>query len=253
LRAVLLVGVEGQPEGLTEGLLALVRAYAPRLPPADVVRLLTILGESEERVRRSGNARLAVEVLLLRWAMADRTVELSEVLDALKGVGRSDSRTVGQPPQRLTPPVMRDVVPPAPDRQTVRPSDGPTPPVKGELSLAHLAAVWSSIVADARTRAPMLGSLLAEAQVAGLDGRVVTLRPAHPAHAEGLERQRELIGQLMGRYVTEAPRVKVAAAVAERPVRLTEEGANAERLKVLRAKDPTLSAAVDALDLELLE
>ena len=35
--------------------------------------------------------------------------------------------------------------------------------------------------------------------------------------------------------------------------RMTEQGATAERLKSLRAKDPTLSAAVDALDLELLE
>jgi len=34
---------------------------------------------------------------------------------------------------------------------------------------------------------------------------------------------------------------------------MTEERATAERLKTLRAKDPTLSAAVDALDLELLE
>ena len=100
LRALLLVGVGGEPEGLTEGLLALVREYAPRLPPADVVRLLTILDESEERLRRGGNIRLAVEVLLLRWAMMGRTVQLAEVLDALKGigpsVGQSDSRTVGQ-------------------------------------------------------------------------------------------------------------------------------------------------------------
>jgi len=35
--------------------------------------------------------------------------------------------------------------------------------------------------------------------------------------------------------------------------RITAAGASAERLKSLRAKDPTLSAAVDALDLELLE
>jgi len=55
-------------------------------------------------------------------------------------------------------------------------------------------------------------------------------------------------------------RVKLAPAgvgdprtPVERPVRLTEEGANAERLKSLRGKDPTLNAAVDALDLELLE
>src|SRR5207249_2651362 len=60
LRALLLVGVGGQPEGLTEGLLAVVRVYAPQLPPADIVRLLTILSESEERLSRSANQRLLV-------------------------------------------------------------------------------------------------------------------------------------------------------------------------------------------------
>src|SRR2546430_14132503 len=49
LRALLIVAVGGEPDGLTEGLLAVVRQYAPQLPPADVVRLLTVLDESEER------------------------------------------------------------------------------------------------------------------------------------------------------------------------------------------------------------
>src|SRR2546427_13033595 len=84
-RALLLAGVGGQPEGLTEGLMGVVREYAPQLPPADIVRLLTILSDSEERLSRSANQRLLVEVLLLRWAMLDRTVDLGEVLEALKG------------------------------------------------------------------------------------------------------------------------------------------------------------------------
>ncbi len=93
LRAVLLVGMGGQPEGLTEGLGQLVRATAPRLPPADVVRLLALLADIEPQVRRSGNPRLVVELLLLRWAMMDRTVELAEVLRALdKGDGRRRCR-----------------------------------------------------------------------------------------------------------------------------------------------------------------
>src|SRR5207245_11166605 len=111
-----------------------------------------------------------------------------------------------------------------------------------------------------RMRSPMLGSLLAEAEVIAVDGRVVTLRPGNFGHAEGLERQRETIAQSLGRYVAEAPRVKIAARdtggtprPSERPERRTEGRASAERLKTLRANDPTLSAAVDALDLELLE
>ncbi len=77
-------------------------------------------------------------------------------------------------------------------------------------------------------------------------------------HAEGIERQREAIGQLLSRYSSEPVRVKLQGGgsgerSAPPPSRLTAEGARAERLQTLRAKDPSLNAAVDALDLELLE
>ncbi len=245
LRALLLVGVGGQPEGMTEGLSAVVREYAPQLPPGDIVRLLTILSESEERLSRSANTRLLVEVLLLRWAMLDRTVELSEVIEALgKGdVGRGTGTTG---PASVPAPAV-----------PVPPPSSPVPGQKLEPTLDNVRSIWAHVISDARAKSPMLGSLLAEADVVGVDGRVVTLRPGHAIHAEGLERQRDAIAQSLGRYVSEAPRVKVVAGSAPPPAappeRITEQGANAERLKSLRAKDPTLSAAVDALDLELLE
>ncbi len=251
LRALLLAGVGGQPEGLTEGMQEVIRRHAPRLPPPDVLRLLTILGESEERIRRGGNTRLAVEVLLLRWAMADRTVEIGQVLEELgRGPGARGPGMTEPPSARAPspPPQLRDSTPPAP----VPGPQAPGPASKGPLALEHLRSVWPQIVSDARAKTPLLGSLLAEAQVAAVDGATVMLRPGNAGHAEGLERQRELIGQLIGRYVTEPPRVKLSAA-GERPVRLTAERANDERLKALRAKDAGLNAAVDALDLELLE
>ena len=248
LRALLLVGVGGQPEGLTDGLLAVVREYAPQLPPADVVRLLTILGESEERLSRSANQRLLVELLLLRWAMLDRTVEISEVIEAL---GKGDAGR-GKGPAAAAPP--------SPPLQSPPPHSPPpySPPgQKLEPTLDNVRSAWSSIVADARAKTPLLGSLLAEAEVVAVEGRTVSLRPGHAVHAEGLERQRETIAQSIGRFVSEAPRVSIVAggstAAAPPPERLTERGATAERLKSLRAKDPTLSAAIDALDLELRE
>ena len=245
LRALLLVGVGGQPEGLTEGLMSVVREYAPQLPPADIVRLLTILSDSEERLSRSANQRLLVEVLLLRWAMLDRTVEIGEVLEALKGptAGRPDGRTNPSPAPSHTPTVS--------DRPAVRPSDRPTGQ-KLEPTLENVRSIWAQVVQDARAKTPLLGSLLAEAEVVAVEGRIVTLRPGHAVHAEGLERQREIIAQALGQYISEAPRVAVAAGGASAE-RITLAGASAERLKSLRAKDPTLSAAVDALDLELLE
>ncbi|MBI1967012.1 MAG: DNA polymerase III subunit gamma/tau, partial [Gemmatimonadetes bacterium] len=66
LRALLVVSLGGEPEGLTEGMQALIRRYGSLLPAPDVVRLLTILSQMEAQIRQSGNTRLAVEILLLR-------------------------------------------------------------------------------------------------------------------------------------------------------------------------------------------
>src|SRR5438132_3159878 len=232
LGALLLVGVGGQREGSTEGLMAVVREYAPQLPPSDIVRLLTILSDSEERLSRSANQRLLVEVLLLRWAMLDRTVELSEVLDALKKDGPM-GRWADGPSQ------TKPVEPNSPSAQPpIRPSRPPGK--KLEPTLENVRAVWAHVVSDARAKTPVLGSLLAEAQVVAVDGRIVTLRPGHAVHAEGLERQRETIAQMLGQYISEAPRVAIAAGGiggggggggGGGVDRITPAGASAERLK----------------------
>ncbi|HUL03742.1 MAG TPA: DNA polymerase III subunit gamma/tau [Gemmatimonadales bacterium] len=264
LRAVLLVGVGGEPQGLTEGLAALVRRHAPALPAPDVVRLLTVLGEVERQIRASGNARLAVEVLLLRWAMMGRTVELEEVINALKGKGE-EGRGTGEEGRgkgtagagSVAPPQMRD---PAPT-----PSTPPVPlpaspvPEKGPLTLDRLRSLWPQLVVDARARSPILGALVAAAEAASVEDTMVTIRllDDNPVHAEGLERQRDVLTQLVGRYVNGAVRFRLGTAVPQgaraRPARITEDSARVERLAHLRGKDPSLDAAVDALDLELLE
>ena len=255
LRAVLLANLGGKAEGLTEAMAGLVERYCSLLPAPDVVRLLAVLTELEPQLRTSGNARLVVELLLLRWAMMSRTVELEEVLRAL---GKEPGK--GEPPGKGSPAVLRDAVSPLPPSPAVPPAvSPPIPPERGALTVERLRGLWSRIVEDARAKSPMLGALLERAEVVSVDGIGVSIRPldTNPVHAEGLERQREALALLVGRYVTEPVRIKLQGAGSgersARPGRLTEEGARAERLKALRAKDPGLSAAVDALDLELLE
>src|SRR5881394_1774739 len=210
LRALLQVGVGGQPEGLTEGLGTVVREYAPQLPPADIVRLLTILADSEERLSRSANQRLLVEVLLLRWAMLDRTVELSEVLEALKE----------GTPAPVAPPVPRAAAP-SPPLQSAPLQSAPlqSPPVgkKLEPTLENVRSVWPQVVQDTRAKTPLLGSIVADVEVMAVEGRTVTLRPGNAVHAEGLERQRETIAQSLGVYISEAPRVKFVTGTAAGP------------------------------------
>src|SRR5207237_926175 len=55
---------------------------------AAVVRLRAVVAELEPQIRASGDARLGVELVVLRWAMMARTVELKAVIEALgKGEG----------------------------------------------------------------------------------------------------------------------------------------------------------------------
>src|SRR5262245_41358600 len=93
LRTLLMLKVGGKPDGLTEALRHALEQHQDRLDSGDIRRMLKLLSESEPAVRRTGNPRLGVETLLLRWAMMDRTVDLAAVLG---GSGKMDRRTDGQ-------------------------------------------------------------------------------------------------------------------------------------------------------------
>jgi DNA polymerase-3 subunit gamma/tau len=272
LRAVLQTGLGGEPEGLTEGMAELVKKYGSLLPAPDVLRLLTVLGAMEAQLRSSGQPRLVVEVLLLRWAMMDRTVEIADVLTALRtdgekgGGGKSDGPKSDGLKQGNS--VLRDVAPRSAASVASPPVVSPSvasstvqTPERGPLSVDRLRARWPSIVAQAQG---FLATLLADTEVRSVAGETVTLASA--GHAEGLEHKREAIAKLLAPWVDGAVRVAVERSPEPgsrphdptsprppRPQRLTEQTANAERLKVLRAKDPSLGPAVDALDLELME
>src|SRR5439155_538208 len=87
-------------------------------------------------------------------------------------------------------------------------------PEKGPLTVDRLRALWPRIVEDARAKTPMLGALLQVSEVVGVDAGTVTIRllDTNPVHAEGLERQREVLAQLVARYVTEPVRIKLQGA-----------------------------------------
>src|SRR5437868_7547498 len=206
LRGVLMANLGGRPEGFTEAMQALTEQHRAPLPAPDVVRLLGVLTELEPQLRASGNARLVVELLLLRWAMMARTVELAEVINAL---GKEPvERPVERPGKGNPAPVMRDsaVTPPSPAvPRAVSPA---VPPEKGPLTLDRLRSLWPRIIEDARREKPMLGALLPAVEPTAITGTTVGVRVLDPVHADGLERQREALAQLVGRYVSEPVRIK---------------------------------------------
>src|SRR2546422_1041290 len=192
------------------------------------------------------------------FPLVDRLVEAEAVIKAL---GKEPGKWEGGRGKSGSTPVLRDAAPASPSPLPPSPAVSPAAvPEKGPLELDRLRGLWPRIVDDARARSPLLGALLAVTEVAVAQGGTVGIRllDTNAVHAEGIERQREALAQLVGRYVTEPVRIKLQGAGSgerspQRASRMTEEGARQERLRVLRAQDPNLGAAVDALDLELLE
>ncbi len=242
LRALMMLQVGVDPEEITESLRAALEEYKEQLTEGDVLRMLRLLAESENAVRRSGNARLAVETLLLRWTMMDRTVDLASVI-------------AGSPPPGPAAPRP----PRAPKAAPPRVPASPLP--RGEaatgLDLDALITAWDSVVARGREQGSFLGAALLVCNPVSIQGNVVRLEltEENPMYREALERQSGAVDAIITAVAGTAARVEVAppATAARPPERLTEEAVRAERLTKVRKKDPTLDAAATVLDLEVLD
>ena len=272
LRALLMVQLGARPEGLTDGFRQMLDAFRDKLQPGDLLRMLKLAGEAEGAVRRSGNQRLVVETLLLRWAMMDRIVDLEKAL-AGGGTGGGGGPTAPMTPASSPKSVSeggagnwRTIVPkpdapaPKPAPPTAGPPDRPT--AEGmEFSIVALKAVWPQILDAVKTEKRLLGAALGDTTLTEVAPPLVavTLKEENPMVAENLERSREVIERIIGERVGAPVRLEVRPPVATggagapRPKRRTDASDRAERMQELRAKDPALDAAAEALDLELTD
>jgi DNA polymerase III subunit gamma/tau len=267
LRALLMLQLGTPPEGLTEAVHQVLERYRDRLEPGDVVRMLRLLTDSEAQIRRSASPRLAVETLLLRWAMMDRTVDLREVLQGREtpgrpatgaGRGQGASPTVpaagGQTPQEAR--ILRDVAPAASPSTSAAPAAATIrQPATG------IAEAWPDIVADVRSRTRFLGEALAGTTPAPVEGSTLplVLAESNPLFAERIQAEAAAVEEVVRRHTGQALRIRVTVgeartgAAAPPPRTLTESSLRADRLRSFRAKDPALDTAADALDLEIVD
>jgi DNA polymerase-3 subunit gamma/tau len=288
LRALLATGLGGKPDGVSAELAAQVTRVAPSFETGDVLRMLRALEEAEDPIRRGPNPRLALETLLVRWTLMDRTVQIAEILAGRSG-GQPPDGTAGggAQPQALREPnrpaASSRIAEPGsvpgpgaasaaapPQRSPAAPAAPPVPahrerPGAGPLTLERVRAAWPDIVAAAKAEKPMVGNALEDARPASCESGVIRLAclGANPLSREGLSRNRQAVESVIGRVLGAPAKVALADAdpparsgppeSAASPQRLSASGAKAERLQALRRRDPALDSAIDSLDLELLE
>jgi DNA polymerase-3 subunit gamma/tau len=261
LRALLMLQLGTEPQGLTEAMRQQLESYRSALASGDVMRMLKVLADQEQGFRRSGNPRLMVETLLLRWTMMDQVVDLERVLASLGG------KPPAPEPRPVAPRVMKDPAPrpvsPPLEAAEAMPQPVARPVVETvSFTVASLEAAWSGIVADARKESPFLGEALGAARPIGAAAPQVTieLQDPNPVIAERLNRQRDVVQSIISRYVGSPVQLALGSATPSpddsapgKPRRMSDAGARAERLRTLRKKDPALDTAADELDLEIVD
>jgi DNA polymerase-3 subunit gamma/tau len=291
-RAALAVSLGASPDGISSALQQTVRERAADLAPGDLLRILRSLEEAEEIIKRGQAPRLSLEMLLVRWAMMDRTVEIAELLrgtgsrepGAARSVSVSSIAAIGPGPSGPTP----DSRLPNPAPAAAIAPAGPTPDSRlpaSSLTANTVRGSWPGILDALRVDKKMIAAeMLSETEVAAVQGDVIVLRPqpGHSLGADSIERYKVAIESAASRVLGSPVRVglegaELPAALPSRrpaaqpaepanvpvadgpapgprpPQRVTVSGAKAERAKALRGKDPALDSAMDALDLELLD
>jgi DNA polymerase-3 subunit gamma/tau len=252
LRHLFFMILGGTPDGLPDDLRQVLERHRSGFKEGDLLRMLKLLTETEAALPRSPNARLLVEMLVLEWTLLDRTVELAEVLAAVRA-GRTG--TPDNPgPSRAGAPARAESVP--------TPAAPPPPPrpAPGTPALETLRDAWPTVLDAVGRQRRMAREALTQAALVAFEGGQVVLEVTDAVQLEGLERSRvivrDAISQVLGGRVDVVFRGP-ASEVAEKPRgdarRLDRKGDREERLRSYRAQDPSLDAMTEALDLELLE
>jgi DNA polymerase-3 subunit gamma/tau len=291
LRAQLAIVLGGSAADMSEHARAALEARREQWSASDLLRMLAALGELEPRIRKSGQPQLLIETLLVRFALLDRTVEIEDLLRGLAegGGGRergaepggvaadprprevsSSPRPGVQPPRSLQPPPAD--LPLAPPRPTtladvsrpvaaVRPErEAPVAPL-ATLELARLTARWDDLIAHLRAEGRhLLATALEHALPVAVTaaGEVnIELTEPNEIHERAIENGRADVVTALGHWFADVRRVHLRKnaerAAATPPRRVTDEMVRSDRLTALRKRDPLLGAAIDTLDLDVVD
>jgi DNA polymerase-3 subunit gamma/tau len=265
LRALLRLRLGGPPPDLREDLVEAFRSRAQGFSPADLVRMLSLSSELEGTgsLRRSGNPRLILEMLLLRLSYLDHTVDLEALI---RGLGGAPSPGGAAAPERERARAGRPSAgtKPAAGPGRAAPSTAATPaPPPAETRTrerppASVQEAWHTAIEGGGKLPAGLGLLLRGAVVReDVPGSIGVSLPSGPAQERlelpAIRRQLAVaLSEALGRPVD-------LSLGDERPGppemggRVTAQTVREGRLRELLEREPLLGPAVEELDLELLE
>ena len=269
IRTLLRIRLEDgdEPPDVAPHLADRYRELSGRFAVGDLLRMLSALAELDVdgNFRKSEQQRILIEVLLLRFAMMDRTIELEELLEAAK----SDNPGSGTEPRRRNLPARTtasgrpadaESAESARSAESADSADSADAPVSrgatGGFPASSVREAWLGMIADGRVLRPGQGIALRAVELGqlGADGELavtaVAGTPGAEVLADAVTRRRieeELSGRL-GRPI----RITLQEASGGKE-RVSEGSKRRQRLEQLVEGDEGLQELVDELDLEIMD
>jgi DNA polymerase-3 subunit gamma/tau len=274
LRAQLAVVLGGTPPGVSERMREELEARRERFTAGDLLRMITALADLELPFRRSGQQQLLLEGLLVRFALIDRTASLEEVLRGFAGgapakgstVPRGEDRGVARSPERgasaVAAPPARSPAPPMLTPPAPGPAVRPAAAVESvPLDLNHVVGRWDELIERLRAdRKTILASALEHTTPVAVNAKgevAVQLDQPNDFLRQAFEAGRAELVAILRAWFPTVTRVQLAperdTTPVQPPKRLTDEMVRTERLSALRKSDPMLGAAIEALDLDVID
>ncbi|CAN5267938.1 DNA polymerase III subunit gamma/tau [soil metagenome] len=233
-----------------------------------LLRMLTLATDEEQVFRRSSQQALVLEVLLVRLALLDRTIDIEPLLAALQGGGGGAGAVRPGAASRTTP--LREPrstggakgAEPAGGAEKATAVSRDSDPGEA-LSLDLLLGAWDEVLDAVHAARPTLAALLRGVRPSRCTAEEVVL--AVPADAEFRREQLAirgalgpLVGVLQGRWNFEGqvlvagPEAAATASGPARPVRPEHRDVAAREVATRLEGDPLLRQIVDLFDADIV-
>ena len=308
LRAQLTVELGAEPHDVSDRARKALHDRKGRLPSGDVLRMLSALSELEPKFRRSSQQQLLLELLLVRFALLDRTVAIEDLMRQVGSAGESGgtapargassgTRSVGGPAkpegyraaEQETAERIKRTMEDVPLRPSPRSTDSGTAPKftasaggpavaiaampasraaavdapvvapRGTLlDINAIVGAWDDIVDAIRRDRPMLGSMLEHCLPTAVStSGSLTMLVDDPAAFDSLTAKAEDIVNALRARIPGLGKINLRSAERTNagggPSRMSHDTIRSDAMASFRKRDPLLRAAIDELDLSLID
>jgi len=228
LRNLLMVRVSGG-----KGMLDVAEPYrkryeqeAPGLASADLLRMIRLVGATENALRWAAQPRFRLETDMVQLVtmppaadvrdLLARVEELKKKLDdgparvpivSTPGAPRPVPPVIGSAPPRRVPVVPRTSVAPSPSVEAAGPQGSPAAP---SANGAEVAARWHEVLAELRARQRVsLASILETSRFLGVAGDAVRIACANDFQSSAIQRHRTVLTEVLQHLFNARVRIEV--------------------------------------------